>query len=357
MRLRRWRSERRERRWRNLTHRPAYSQPPRRGTFPHAGADEDRRERLTRSRRVCPLRKKLRGFEHRKCGRVPGEGNPSLGETRLRATLPEVTNTLLRPSACAREGEPTDAVEGPPIDQDAPGPSTGQAQRRPGSLVARGREVHVVLRRAGPAPPQPQPIERNARTTAGVTMPGRSRERSMYACAPRSRVLPQPTYGFSNGLRSIARPYAWFDQLPVPEPPEQETARPAGNRTTRSRHRRPGARPRPIVVGEMHVADREPQGVELPEDRRSGAAAYSRATTSWPEGTPAVEPPVGDREEPQTAKGAQGSPVASSRRPDPPRATPAVVERTNGMEARRRTRSLTRTQRAQAATREGASRA
>ncbi len=114
---------------------------------------------LTRSRRVCPLRKKLRGFERRKCGRVPGEGNPSLGETRLRATLPEVTNTLLRPSACAREGEPTDAVEGPPIDQDAPGPSTGQAQGDRGRSVTRGREVHVVLRRAGPGA-APVPADR-----------------------------------------------------------------------------------------------------------------------------------------------------------------------------------------------------
>ena len=36
-----------------------------------------------------------------------------------------------------------------------------------------------------------------------------------------SRVIPQPTYGFSTGFRSIASPYACSDQLPVPAPPVQ----------------------------------------------------------------------------------------------------------------------------------------
>jgi hypothetical protein len=29
-------------------------------------------------------------------------------------------------------------------------------------------------------------------------------------------VRPPETYGFSSGFRSIARPYAWFDQLVEP---------------------------------------------------------------------------------------------------------------------------------------------
>jgi hypothetical protein len=34
----------------------------------------------------------------------------------------------------------------------------------------------------------------------------------------RSRVRPQPVYGFSIGLMSTARPYACCDQFPVPLP-------------------------------------------------------------------------------------------------------------------------------------------
>ena len=55
--------------------------------------------------------------------------------------------------------------------------------------------------------------------TAGVTIPFRRRERSRYRALDGSRVRPQPTYGFSTGLRSIACPYAWFDHEPFAEPP------------------------------------------------------------------------------------------------------------------------------------------
>ena len=75
------------------------------------------------------------------------------------------------------------------------------------------------------SPPQPQPIDANARTTAGVTIPFRSRERSTYGRLRGSWTAPQPTYGFSFGLRSIACPYAWFDQLPLPLPHGDGTAR------------------------------------------------------------------------------------------------------------------------------------
>ena len=41
----------------------------------------------------------------------------------------------------------------------------------------------------------------------------------------RSRVRPQPVYGFSIGLMSTARPYACCDQFPVPLPQGDGTAR------------------------------------------------------------------------------------------------------------------------------------
>ena len=47
-------------------------------------------------------------------------------------------------------------------------------------------------------------------------MPRRRLERFRYERAVASRVIPQPTYGFSTGLISIASPYACSDQLPVP---------------------------------------------------------------------------------------------------------------------------------------------
>src|SRR5262249_61372879 len=65
----------------------------------------------------------------------------------------------------------------------------------------------------------PQPIEANARRTAGVTIPGRCRERFMYESAVLSRVIPHPTYGFSRGSRSIASPKACIDQWCVVDEP------------------------------------------------------------------------------------------------------------------------------------------
>src|SRR5438445_4206677 len=40
----------------------------------------------------------------------------------------------------------------------------------------------------------------------------------MYETAVGSRVIPQPTYGFSRGSRSIASPYACIDHVPVRPP-------------------------------------------------------------------------------------------------------------------------------------------
>src|SRR4051812_17138776 len=64
-------------------------------------------------------------------------------------------------------------------------------------------------------------MEPKALITALVTIPGRWRERLRYDCAVGSRLMPQPTYGFSRGFRSTARPYACFDQCPVLRPPVQ----------------------------------------------------------------------------------------------------------------------------------------
>src|SRR5262245_24023728 len=55
--------------------------------------------------------------------------------------------------------------------------------------------------------------------TAGVTIPRRILARSMKLFVDGSCDIPQPTYGFSRGFRSIARPYAWFDQCPDFVPP------------------------------------------------------------------------------------------------------------------------------------------
>src|SRR4051812_49586558 len=44
-------------------------------------------------------------------------------------------------------------------------------------------------------------------------------ERLKYGRLFGSRLMPQPTYGFSTGLMSTARPKACSDQLPVPLPP------------------------------------------------------------------------------------------------------------------------------------------
>jgi len=44
-------------------------------------------------------------------------------------------------------------------------------------------------------------------------------ERSTYFRAARSRLCPQPTYGFSTGLTSTASPKACIDHVPVPLPP------------------------------------------------------------------------------------------------------------------------------------------
>ena len=48
------------------------------------------------------------------------------------------------------------------------------------ALAAGGREVHVVLRLARPVAAPPPPDRTKARTTAGVTIPLRRRERSTY---------------------------------------------------------------------------------------------------------------------------------------------------------------------------------
>src|SRR5579862_7143954 len=48
---------------------------------------------------------------------------------------------------------------------------------------------------------------------ARVTIPGRTYPRRMYERAVASRVIPQPTYGFSRGSRSTASPYACIDQF------------------------------------------------------------------------------------------------------------------------------------------------
>src|SRR5262245_2983867 len=69
------------------------------------------------------------------------------------------------------------------------------------------------------APPQPQPIALKAAITFGVTIPGRRRARLKNGRVAGSLLCPQPTYGFSRGLRSTASPKAWFDHVPVPRPP------------------------------------------------------------------------------------------------------------------------------------------
>ena len=92
-------------------------------------------------------------------------------------------------------------------------------------LVARGREVHVVLRRAAPrSAPAPSNRAEGAHDRGGH----HSRsilQRLRYGMLARSRVRPQPVYGFSIGLMSTARPYACCDQFPVPLPHGDGTAR------------------------------------------------------------------------------------------------------------------------------------
>lgn len=77
-----------------------------------------------------------------------------------------------------------------------------------------GGEVHEVQREVH-LPPQLQPAARKA-TTAGVTIPGRTRSRSRYAVASSGITRSPARYGFWNGSTSIALPYAWADQVVAP---------------------------------------------------------------------------------------------------------------------------------------------
>ena len=68
-------------------------------------------------------------------------------------------------------------------------------------------------------PPHDQPAASKARTSAppSTAIPGRYGERRRYGRLAVCEVVPATvTYGFSIGLRSIARPYACSDQRVVP---------------------------------------------------------------------------------------------------------------------------------------------
>jgi hypothetical protein len=75
-------------------------------------------------------------------------------------------------------------------------------------------------------PPQPQPMEANALTTASpaCTIPRKCCERSAYFSPFAGETCVPDTYGFSTGLRSIARPRACIDQLLVPATKRQLNA-------------------------------------------------------------------------------------------------------------------------------------
>lgn len=149
--------------------------------------------------------------------------------------------------------------------------------------------------------------------TAGVTMPRRRRLRSTYESETLSRVMPQPTYGFSTGLRSTASPYACSDQLPVPRfaiplQGEADACLPALERRGEVAVGRPSGT-RAVRVGELHVTDREAQCIQPPEDARQRLDRVS-VHDELPDMGPAVEPAVGDGEDAQARErhGAVGAP-------------------------------------------------
>ena len=101
---------------------------------------------------------------------------------------------------CARR------VVGAPLPSAAE-PAAPRRRRGESGLVARSGEVHVVLRPARPlAAPTPADRSETHERLPASPSPGAIGSGRCSAPLARSRVRPQPTYGFSTGLRSIAWP-------------------------------------------------------------------------------------------------------------------------------------------------------
>ena len=206
--------------------------------------------------------------------RTPSKGLPSikthpgLGETRLRATLPEVTNTLLRPSACAREGPTHGRRRRASHRSRRTRAFYGACARRRGRSVTRGREVHVVLRRAGPGA-APAPADRAECAYDRRCDHPAAKPRAIHV-ARASPVACPPT----PDVRVLQRVQVDRPTIRVVRPAPRTGASRAGRRHGLATFERPAhvtvgrarAPPTTIRVGETHVADREPQVVELPED-------------------------------------------------------------------------------------------